>query len=229
MKVGLAGRSRTVWPSLALLVGSLVALYAGRFIQFDDTSGFGSDRWIMPLGLLAGLLAMAAVGLGVRDRPARRALGVALAVLDVALVVQATVSDGFRFIWGGDEGELFYLQVALGIAALFLLAPTFVSSEEPTTETPDPARRLSAWARFASYATALVLTMFVALFAGTAHFEATQCSGPDFDGECDLSVLEGFLWTGVSFVLGVVAIVVGEVVRARRRRAGRQLSGTTGG
>ena len=228
MNARLAPRSKFVVPSLALLTASLITLYAGRFVQFDDTSGFGSDRWVMPLGLVAGLLALCAVGVGLSDRTSRRALGAALAILDALLVLQATLNDGFRFIWGSDEGELLYLQVTLGLAALFLLTPAFLSSREPTNETPHPARSLSAWTRFAICVSALVLAMFVAFFAGAAHFETTQCSGPGFDGECDLAGLEGLLWTGIAFVLGMIAIVIAEVARARRQRVARRLNGAPG-
>ena len=225
VNVSLAPRNKTVWPSLALLVVSLVVLYAGRFIQFDDTSGFGSDRWVMPLGLVAGLLALCAVGVGISDRTARRALGGALAILDALLILLATMNDGFRFIWGGDEGALFFLQIMLGLAALFLLTPAFLSSKEATNEAPRPARSLSAWARFTIYVSALVLAMFVAFFAGTSHFETTQCSGPGFGGECDLAGLEGLLWAGIALVLGVIAIAIAEVARARRQRVARRLNG----
>jgi len=220
-----APRSKFVLPSLALMGASLITLYAGGFIQFDDTSGFGSDRWVMPLGMFAGLLALCAVGVGLADRTARQAVGGALAVLDVVLVVQAIGNDGFRFIWGGDEGELFYLQVALGIAALFLLTPAFLTSKEATDKNPRPARSLSAWARFAIYVSALVFAMFVAFFTGTAHFQTTQCSGPGFDGECDIAVLEGLLWAGIAFMVGTISIVIAEVAKARRQRGERRLNG----
>lgn len=228
MNADRAPLSKTAWIWLALLAASLVVLYAGGFIQFDDTSGFGSNRWVMPLGLAAGLLALCAIGFGIQDRTTRRALGGALAFLDALLILMSTTNDGFRFIWSGDEGELFYLQVVLGVAALFLLTPTFLSSSEATEEGPRPERSLSAWARSAIYMTALTLSMFVAFFAGAAHFEATQCSGRDFDGECDVAALEGLLWTGIALVLGLIAIVVAEVSRGRRQRVARP-NGASGG
>ncbi|WP_182525284.1 hypothetical protein [Nocardioides dongkuii] len=216
--VSLASRSKLAWTSLALLVLSLAVLHGGGFIRFDDTSGSGSDRWNLPLGVVAGLVALCSLGVGISDRTARRTLGGALAVLDALLVLLATVDDGFRFIWAGDEGELFLLQVGLGIAALFLLTPTFVSSEDDAIDgAPHSAGRLSGGARAAIYVSALVLTMLMAYVAGTTHFETTQC-GPDVDGECDVAALEGLLWAGAALVLGVVAIVLAEVARARRRR-----------
>lgn len=225
MNAGPAPRSKFVVPSLVLLMASLITLYVGSFIQFDDTSGFGSDRWVLPLGAVAGLLAVCAVGIGLSDRTARRAVGGALAVIDVVLVAEAILNDGFRFIWSGDEGELFYLQVALGLAALFLLTPTFLSTKEATNEAPRTGRSLTGWARVAIYVSALTLVMFVAFFVGTAHFESSQCSGPDFGGECDLAVLEGLLWAGGAFVLGTVTIAIAEVSRSHKRRAGRRLDG----
>lgn len=200
-----APRSRAVVLPLLLLLASLAALYAGRFIQFDDTSGYGSERWVMPLGALAGLLALGAVGVGLTHRPARRAVGGALVVLDVLLVAQAVTNDGFRFIWSVDEEELFYLQVALGFAGLLLLTPRLLST------------------RVAVYVSALTVGMLVAFSLGAAHFESTRCSGPELSGECDLAGLEGIWWAAGALVLGIVAIVVAEAVRSRKRRAGRRL------
>ncbi len=209
-------RNTAVIASLALSVSAVAALFIGRFILFDDTSGFGSDRWIVPLGVLAVLLTTGSVGVGIRDRAARRALGAALAVLDAFLIVLAAADDGFRFIWGGDEGELIFLQIALGLAALFLLTPRFVSPR--TTDEAGPARELTGWARFAVYSATLVVVVFAAFHAGMAHFEATACRGPGFDGECDVAALEGVVWAGAALVLVVVAATFLEVERARRSR-----------
>lgn len=211
----------SVVVSLALLIASLITLYAGGFIQFDDTSGFGYERWVMALGVVAGLLALSAVGVGLSDRRARRAVGGALAALDVVLAAETVRNDGFRFIWGGDEGESFFFQVALGLAALILLTPTFVSARPTTDETPRAGRSLTPWARFSIYLSALTLGIFVAFFLGIAHFEATQCSGPG-GGECDVAVVEGFFWAGGAFVLGVVAVVLAEVHRYRKRRGAQR-------
>jgi hypothetical protein len=209
-------RNTAVLSSLALLLSAVAALFIGRFVQLDDTSGFGSDRWIVPLGVLAVLLTTGSLGVGIRDRAARRALGAALAVLDAFVIVLAAADDGFRFIWGRDEGELSVLQLALGLAALFLLTPRFLSPR--ATDEARPARELTGWARFAVYSTALVVAGFAAFHAGAAHFEATECSGPGFDGECDVAALEGLAWAGAVFILVVVAATAVEVTRARRRR-----------
>lgn len=107
-----------------------------------------------------------------------------------------------------------------GLAALILLTPALWSSEVESAG-PVPRRTLSPWARVAGYATSLVAAMFAAFHAGVAHFESTHCSGPDFDGECDVAALEGLLWTGVGFLLMLAAIVIGESVRARRPRRQR--------
>ncbi|TCC04947.1 hypothetical protein E0H45_22965 [Kribbella soli] len=53
------GRRRTV--SLVLFAVALGLLGAGGFVQFRDTSGFGSSYWIFPLGLLSVVPAVAAV------------------------------------------------------------------------------------------------------------------------------------------------------------------------
>lgn len=220
-------REPATWKRAAagtlLFVASLAALYVGGFIQFDDTSGFGGNEWNMPLAFVAGLLAFASVAVAVSDRTARRALGAALVTLDV-LLVGASVTDGeFRFIWGGDEGELFYLEVVLGLAALILLTPTFTSAKGRTDRPSD--RSLSPWSRVTIFATVLVIAMFVTFNAGISHFHSTQCSGRGFDGECDLAVLEGLAWAGATFFLLVTAFSVSEVQRARRLRTQRQEQG----
>jgi heme/copper-type cytochrome/quinol oxidase subunit 2 len=97
--------------------------------------------------------------------------------------------------------------------------------KEAPDDTPQAARRLSGWARFAIYAGALTLCVFVAFFVGTAHFESTRCSGAGFDGDCELAGLEGVLWAGAAVVVGATAIAIAEVYRARRRRIERRLNG----
>ena len=117
-------RLRSPLTTLGLFALALALLYVGNFIQFDDTSGFGSDTWVLPVGVLGVLAAIASVIVAQSDLMARRLLGWAMLVLDILVIWQATTDDGFRFIWGGDEGELFYLQVGLGMTALLLLATT---------------------------------------------------------------------------------------------------------
>lgn len=81
-----------------------------------------------------------------------------------------------------------------------------------------PTLRLSGWARVLVYLDVSVLVVFTAFFLGTAHFESTECSGTDFNGECDVAVIEGFLWGAAATVFMAVAVVILEVVRIRRTR-----------
>lgn len=92
--------------ALALVMASLLTLYVGSFVQLDDASGLGGEDGVMPLGALAGLLASGALGVALSDRTARRGLGGSFAVLDVGILAEARANDGFRFVWGRDEGEL---------------------------------------------------------------------------------------------------------------------------
>lgn len=201
--------------ALSLFAASLVLLQLGGFIQLDDTSGFGSDRWNLPLGLLALFLAAVALGVALSERTARRALGGAWAVLAVALVVLSLTDDGFRFVWGGDEGELVMFMVGLALGAAALLTPTLYVRRPAGDFVRDPEPPASGWARTVGYLCATVIAMYLAFHIGIRHFKSTQCVGTG--GECDVAVLEGLLWVVVTFFLGIVAITANEW-RLRRRR-----------
>lgn len=219
-------RGMSVALTLVLLSASLVTLRAGGFILFDDTTGYGTNTSGVGL-LVALLLASGALYTALGDAIARRVLGGALAVLDATIVAIGASDDGFRFFWTTYEGELLQFEVVLGLVALVLLTPSFLRS----TRSPHMAaasaprtltgRGLTAWARASLYLCALAVAMFIAFGIGIAHFEATQCSGPEFGGECDLAALEGLLWAAGALVLGVIAILVMEVRGARSRRADR--------
>ncbi|MEJ7706148.1 MAG: hypothetical protein WKF82_02045 [Nocardioidaceae bacterium] len=203
--------------ALGLLAGSLALLYVGRFIQFDDYSGFGSYEAVMPLGILAGPAATVSVIVATAERMARRLFGGALIVLDAVVVWQATTNDGFRFIWVHGEGELFYFQIGLGMTALVLMTPTFFKTSE-LTGSGRATRMLSGWARVLAYLGVSMLVAFSAFFLGAAHFESTECSGPDFGGECDVALIEGLVWAAAAIVVMTVAVVIMEVVRVRKSR-----------
>jgi hypothetical protein len=193
------GERRTAVVSVGLLLVGLASLAAGRFVQFDDTSGSGSNHWIFPLGLLAPAPAIAALVVAWRSPKARLWLGIALAVLAGFLVWQMTANSGFRFIWYRDEGELAQLTIALGLVAALLVATGVQKS----------------WlVRAAVYLCGSAVLVFVAVVAGTAYYDATDCETEDSD--C-LSLLGGMVWGVVSLPVAAVAIVVIEVVRWRRR------------
>jgi hypothetical protein len=122
--------------SLGLLALAVAMLAVGHFIQFDDTTGFGADAWVMPLGLGAGLAAIVAVIVAQPDRLARRLLGGALLVINLLTVWKARTDDGFRFIYNREEGELLFLQVVLATVALLLLAGSRPTRRLPVTEPP---------------------------------------------------------------------------------------------
>lgn len=185
--------------SVGLLVVGLALLAVGRFIQFDDTSGFGSEQWIVPLGLVAPVPAIAAVVVAWRSPKARLWLGIAVGVLAGFLVWQMTANSGFRFIWSRDEGELAQLTIALGLVAALLVATGVQKS----------------WlVRAAVYLCGCAVLVLVAVVAGTAYYDATDCESGDSD--C-LSLLGGMVWGLVSLPVAAVVIAVIEVVRWRRR------------
>jgi hypothetical protein len=185
--------------SVGLLVVGLALLAAGRFVQFGDTSGSGSDQWIFPLGLLAPVPAIVALVVAWRSPKARLWLGIALAVLAGFLVWQMTTNGGFRFIWSRDEGELAQLTIALGLVAALLIATGLQKS----------------WlVRAAVYLCGCAVLVLIAVVAGTAYYDATDCESQDSD--C-LSLLGGMVWGVVALPVAAVAIGVIEVIRWRRR------------
>lgn len=195
-------------------VVALVLLWVGEFIQFNDTSGFGGDRWEMPYGAAAALASVAGLGVALSAYPARRAYGFLLCVVGAALVAGVMIADGFRFVWSEDEGELFLFLCALTVVAVTLSLPRFARSPE-SGESGAP--RLTGWARAAAYVVGLPVLVFIAFGAGVRYFEETECGG---GGECDIAALSGLVWSTATFVLGLVAIFVLEMmirVRARRR------------
>lgn len=214
----------TVAITLVLFMASLITLHAAGFILFDDTTGYGTDTSGVGL-LVALLLALGALFTAFGDPISRRVLGGALAVLDATIIAIGASDNGFRFFWTTYEGELLQFEVVLGLVALVLLTPSFLRpTESPhlaaaSTPTTLNGQNLTTWSRASLYLCALVVAMFIAFGIGIAHFEATQCSGPDFGGECDLAALEGLLLAAGAFVLGVIAILVIEVSGAVRRRA----------
>jgi hypothetical protein len=172
----------------------------------------------MPLGSLAALATAASVVVAVTDGTARRALGAAFLVLDACLIVAAITDDGFRFIWDGGEGELFRLEVALALCGLILITPRLrtPSHGQRSGAAVNQRRSLTGPARAVGYLCGVVLLTLVAFEAGTEHFYATNCSGPGFDGECDVASLEGLVWA-------IGAIVVSAAVRkARNETPGRR-------
>jgi hypothetical protein len=134
-----------------------------------------------------------------------------LAVLVALLVWQSSTNNGFRFIWNGDEGELFYFQVGLGLLALVLLATGF----QPRR--PRSASGAGRWmVRGAVYLCCAALITYVAALAGIAHFEATECTDPG--GECDLAGLAGLVWGVAALPASLVVALVIELVLWRRRK-----------
>jgi hypothetical protein len=207
------GERRTAVVSVGLLVVGLVLLVAGGFVQFDDVSGFGSDQWNLPLGAIAVLAAIVAVLVAARDARARLWLGIAVGVLFGLVLWQFLANRGFRFIWHQDEGELGLLLVVLALLAAVLVATGLQPSGQP---------RGGRWlVRVAGYLCGSAVLVFIAVVAGTAYYNATDCESGDSD--C-LSLLGGMVWGILALPVAAVAIAVIEVILHRRR--GRQLPGS---
>ncbi|WP_370250660.1 hypothetical protein [Nocardioides sp.] len=205
----------SVAPVLAplLLAAGVAALGAGRFIQFDDDSGFGSDRWIMPWAAVVAVLAGAALVVGLSHPVARRRLGMAVAALAAVTILLAWQVEGFRFVFKGGEGELNMLLAALALTALWLLPRTYlVRSPGRDGRTH---RRPGAGTRLAVYGSLLVAAPVVMFFVGAGIAE--RGCDVEVDG-CGLPLLEGLIWALAAAAVVVVAGVVSEVVLASRRR-----------
>ena len=186
-----------------VFAAGLGLLFAGRFVQFHDVSGFGSDRWILPLGVLALVLAVGAVVIAWADPKARLWLGIAAAVLFALLVWQDLANDGFRFVWHHDEGELLAFEIVLALVAAVLMT------------TAGSALGAGRWlVRAAAYLCGSVAFVFVAYVAGVTYYDRTECRGAD--DEC-LALLGGMVWGLIAVPVCLVAIVVIEVVLRRRR------------
>ncbi|WP_328324087.1 hypothetical protein OHA70_32420 [Kribbella sp. NBC_00382] len=196
--------------ALGALALAIVLLGVGGFVRFHDNSGFGSDQWILPLGFLAAVVAVGGAGIALLSSQSRRWFGGALVLLDIVLVWQSTTNDAFRFVWMADEGELFLLEVAIGLIGLVLLA---------TSIQPSGQAAGSHWlVRAALYLSGVVAAVIVAFFIGVSRYESTHCQQV---ASCDDDDLSGLVW-GVSgsliaLAVGVVLIVVTELVRRQRQ------------
>ncbi len=149
-------------------------------------------------------------------RRVRLGLGVVVVMFCAWLIWQASRHDDFRFIWNRDEGEFLFFVVAAGLVAFTLIA---TAVQPPRARTDAGGGR---WlVRVAGYLCGAVALMLIALGAGTAYYDATDC--PSGDSDC-LSLLGGMLWSIVSLAVSAVVVAVVELVLMRRRRQRRTAS-----
>ncbi|TDD15027.1 hypothetical protein E1218_32190 [Kribbella turkmenica] len=213
----MTGGRRPAVLSVALLATGLVVLAAGRFIRFDDTSGFGSSDRIFELGILAVVPAVAAVIVASANIQARVWLGAALMGLAALLVLLGVALPGFRFVWTDSQVELRLLEAVLALTAAVLLAtglqPARRRSAAAALGTDQPAGR---WiVRGASYAVGAFALMIVTFFVVVLVYDAEYC-GAGGETEC-LASLAGMLWAMGSLLVSGVVIAVTELVLWRRR------------
>jgi cytochrome c oxidase assembly factor CtaG len=154
-------------------------------------------------------------------RAVRLWLGIVLAVL-CAWLAWHVGNERFRFVWMGDEGEFLVFVVVLGLLAAVLIA----TGIQPPRSAGDARSGAGRWlVRGAAYLCACVALMLVALWAGTAYYDTTDC--PTSDADC-LSLLGGMVWAVIAVPVTAVVVVVIELV-LRRRRKERRTSADLGG
>jgi hypothetical protein len=207
--------------SLGLLVAGVAVLGIGRFVRLGKNLGYDSDARILPLGFLAAVLAIAAIGVATRNRTARLWLGGAFAVLDAVLIWQSITNVYFRFGWGGDEGEMVLFEVGLGLLALLLFATAIQPARQDGVKV-DAGRWL---VRTVLYLAGIVLAVIVGFFSGANQYDAKYCAQVDACDDDDLSALVwGF--NGMLIALGVclVLIVAIEVFLRNRRKQQRKVA-----
>ncbi|NEA37255.1 hypothetical protein [Streptomyces sp. SID13031] len=215
--------------SLGLLVVGIAVLGTGRFVRLGKTVGYESDARILPLGFIAVVLAIAAIGVAVRDRTARLWLGGAFAVLDAVLIWQSITNVYFRFGWGGDEGEMLIFEVGLGLLALLLFATAFQPAQQNGVGgRAEGGGKVGAgrWlVRTVLYLAGIALAVIVGFFNGVGLYDMKRCSYVDACADDDLG---GLVWgvsgsligVGVSLVLVVVLELVLQNRRQRQRKVG---------
>lgn len=92
------------------------------------------------------------------------------------------------------------------------------SGNEPPRAPLAPPGLETPMQRVGRYLFALALLGTVGGVAGGVLFDATQCSGADFDGECDLVGLAAIRYALIAVAIGAVLIVLVETARVFRRR-----------
>lgn len=194
--------------AVLLLLAAFVALALGGFVQLDDTSGFGSDDWVMPLGVLAAAFAGTALVVALRDRSQRRPLGTALGCVMAAVIVLHVKDDGFRFVWHSNEGELFLFEVFGCWVALALVATGGAAPPEPAPADNQRAHSLHGFLlRAVAYLGGTALAMFTAFSVGMSHYES----------EGDLAAVGAFGWAALALLGCLGVIVTIELYRATHR------------
>ena len=205
--------------SLLLVDLAILVLVLGHFVLLHDPSGAGSDQWNLPLGLLAGVLGIAALVVAIPDAAARRALGLVLVGGVLVLVVLRLTLGDFRFVWAADEPELVVLEVMLVCVGLLLLA---TGSRRPVVETQtgliEPAP-LSWQVRTLLYLALAVALVFVAGLVGASYGDA-RCTGEGDD--CPEAAIAMLLGGFGAFVGVVILVATCEMTLWSRRRRTEQ-------
>ena len=98
-------KQRRLLASVGLLDLSLVLLWLAGIIQLDATGDLGPDDWNLWVAFPGFLAVGGAVVLSWTDRQARRAVGLTLVTVAVAMVVFGLTVEGFRFVYTPFEAE----------------------------------------------------------------------------------------------------------------------------
>jgi hypothetical protein len=210
--------------TFGLLVGALAAMWIGRFITLDDRSGPAYEDDILGFAYLAALMAIAGVCVAWSVPRVRRRAGWFLLAVAITLFTASRILPGFRFGWGGDEGELFEFEVLLLLVGLTMARPPLRPPLPGETR-----RRSSFWRRLPVYLAVTLALMVVAFFAGVTYYDNNECSTADYGGECDLGGLWGLILSAATLLLSILTALVTEIVvgiRGLRRRRARR--GTVG-
>lgn len=179
-------QQKRLLASVGLLDLSLVLLWLGGLIQFDGSAD--PDDWILLVCFLGFLAVGGAIVLSWSDRTARRAVGLTLLVVALAMVVIGGDAEGFRFVFAPFEAEYVALVVVIALVGILLAAPL----------------------RFFLYGVAAVVAAAVGLWIGYTGGEVVCGEGAD---ECAMSALGSLFVAGV---MAVLVLIIAAVIESRR-------------
>jgi len=208
--------------SLALLVISLILLWAGHFFSWNDVEGTQFVEWNYGYGDLAALLAVTGALLSLFDRTARRLASVVVGTFVVFLLVAHAIAPEFAFVGSTDSFGIHAWAVVLAGATFVLLTPRWTRVREPW-EPAAGRRRLTTWARWDLYLVALPPMGSAVLYVATALAVVgyPDCGQP---GDACSQEYAGFFLGVVAVASMILAVIVAEIGTALARRHRRRFA-----